>query len=490
MAEVRKAACIGAGVIGAGWAARLLWHGIDVAVFDPHPEAERRCRAVVDQAEQSLLALHGARPGRAGRLTFATSLREAVADAGLVQESAPEREDVKRTILAEIDAAAPADALVGSSTSGLLPSRLQAEMARPGRFLVSHPFNPVYLLPLVELCAGGRTDPATVARAGELYAAVGMKPLVVRKEIDGFVADRLLEALWREALWLVNDDVATVAEVDDAVRYGAGLRWALMGTFQAYRIAGGEEGMRHFMAQFGPALQWPWTKLTDVPELTVDLLDKIAGQSDAQAEGRSVRDLERERDAGLVAILKGLRAEGLAAGALLPPEAPAADAALPAPDLDAPSPLALLRRRVPDEAGDYNGHMTEAWYLRLFAEAGDALLAAIGLDAAVLAGGESFFTAETHLMHLGEVRCGETVLVTTQVLGADGKRLHAFHRMWRGDDLVATAEQLYLHVDTHAGKVRPAEGAILEAMTRLAAAHAGLDRPESAGRSIASVPRR
>ncbi len=141
-----------------------------------------------------------------------------------------------------------------------------------------------------------------------------MRPLHVRKEIDGFVADRLLEAIWREALWLVNDGVATVEEVDDAIRFGAGLRWSFMGTFQTYRIAGGEGGMRHFMAQFGPALQWPWTKLMDVPELTDDLLDRIAQQSDDQVGDVGVRDLERLRDTCLVAVMQGLRSVPYAAG--------------------------------------------------------------------------------------------------------------------------------------------------------------------------------
>ncbi len=140
-------------------------------------------------------------------------------------------------------------------------------MRRPERFLVAHPFNPVYLLPLVEIVGGERTSEESLSRAIAFYESVGMRPLRVRSEIDGFVADRLLEALWREALWLVEDEVATVEEIDDAIRFGPGLRWAQMGTFLTYRIAGGEEGMHHFLEQFGPALQWPWTKLMDVPEL-------------------------------------------------------------------------------------------------------------------------------------------------------------------------------------------------------------------------------
>ena len=178
-----------------------------------------------------------------------------------MQESLPEREDLKRQVLAEIDRATAPDVIIGSSTSGLLPSRLQSEMEHPERLVVGHPFNPVYLLPLVEICGGEMTDPATKTRAATFYSRIGMKPLHVRKEIDGFIADRLLEALWREALWLVNDGVATTEEIDDAIRYGAGLRWSFMGTFLIYRMAGGEAGMRHFLAQFGPALKLPWTRL-------------------------------------------------------------------------------------------------------------------------------------------------------------------------------------------------------------------------------------
>ena len=487
MTKIQRAACVGAGVIGAGWVARYIRNGIDVAVYDPHPEAERTCRDVLATAEASLDRLMGGPPPSRGRVTFTATLSEAVGDADIVQESAPETEATKREILAEIDRYSPAATPIGSSTSGLLPSRLQADMARPERFLVTHPFNPVYLLPLVELCGGERTDPQVVERTRSIYDAIGMRPLVVRKEIDGFVADRLLEALWREALWLVHDDVATVAEVDDAVRYAAGLRWALMGSFQAYRIAGGEAGMRHFMAQFGPALQWPWTKLMDVPELTDAFVDKIAEQSDAQAAGRSIRELERERDAGLIAMLHALRDEDLAAGSVLRRHEARLGAPQRArPDLDASAPLHLLDARVPAAAVDYNGHMTESHYVKLFGDAGDALFAALGLDDTALAAGESFFTAESHIMHLQQVALGEPLYVTTQVLAADDKRIHAFHRMHRPADagVVATAEQMYLHVDTERERVAPASGTIRANMARLADAHAALALPETAGRAV------
>ena len=317
---IERAACIGGGVIGAGWAARFVLNGIDAALYDPAPDAEDRARATLANAERAFERLFGAERPAPGTLHIAGSVAGAVAGAGLVQESVPERLDLKQAVLAEIDAAAPADAVIASSTSGLLPSDMQRDLNRPGRMLVGHPFNPVYLLPLVELVAGQDTEPAAVGRAAAFYAAVGMKPVVVRREIDAFIGDRLQEALWREALWLVRDGVATVAEVDDVIRYSFGLRWAQMGIFQTYRLAGGEAGMRHFLEQFGPCLAWPWSRLTDVPDLDDALIETVAGQSDDQAAGRSVRALERIRDDNLIAILEALAGRGDAgwgAGALL-----------------------------------------------------------------------------------------------------------------------------------------------------------------------------
>lgn len=310
-------ALVGGGVIGGGWAARFLLAGVDVRLFDPDPAAGRKLGEILENARVAVRAVtEGPLPAE-GSWVLADTVAEAVSDVDLVQESAPERVEMKRALLAEISEAARPDAVIATSTSGLLPSLLQSDMVRPGRLVVGHPFNPVYLLPLVEVCAGEQTDPDAVERASEVYRSVGMRPLHVRREIDGFVADRLLEALWREALWLVNDGVATVEDIDDAIRFGAGLRFASMGTMLTYRIAGGEGGMRHFMSQFGPALQWPWTKLTDVPELTDDLLDRLAAQSDAQADGASVRELERLRDNCLVAVLRGLRDVPYGAGEVL-----------------------------------------------------------------------------------------------------------------------------------------------------------------------------
>ena len=190
-------------------------------------------------------------------------------------------------------------------------------MVNPERFVVGHPFNPVYLMPLVEICGGDLTSQATKERAREVYTQIGMRPLMLSKEIDGFVADRLMEALWREALWMVNDGIATAEEIDDAMRFGPGLLWSFMGTFLVYRIAGGEAGMRHFMAQFGPSLKWPWTKLMDVPELDDVLLEKIVSQSDDQAGTATIRELEALRDDCLVSVFQGLRNQNYGAGQVL-----------------------------------------------------------------------------------------------------------------------------------------------------------------------------
>jgi carnitine 3-dehydrogenase len=307
---------VGGGVIGAGWAARFLLEGHDVAVFDPDPEIARKLDATLANARRARARLFPGLPPTEGRLTIAGSVAAAVAGAGFIQESLPEREDLKQAALVEIEAAAAEAAIIASSTSGLLPTRLQAGMKNPERFVVGHPFNPVYLLPLVEICGGEKTSAATKEAAIALYRSVGMRPLHVRKEIDGFIADRLLEALWREALWLVNDGIATTEEIDDAIRFGAGLRWSFMGTFLIYRMAGGEAGMRHFLAQFGPALKLPWTKL-EAPELTDALIDRVSAQSDDQAAGASIRELEARRDECLVAVLAALRGADFGAGAVV-----------------------------------------------------------------------------------------------------------------------------------------------------------------------------
>ena len=314
---ITNIAVIGIGLIGGGWVARFLENGIDVAVFDPAPDVKRKIEFILQNATIATQELYEHPRPKGGKLSFCASIEDAVTNADLVVEAVPERLDLKKSVYRQIEVAAPIDTLITSSTSGLLPTDLQSDMQNPERMLVAHPFNPVYLLPLVELVGGKKTSDKAIQRAKQFYQSIAMRPLHVRKEIEAFIADRFLEAVWREALWLVKDGVATTEEIDDAIRFGFGLRWAQMGLFETYRLAGGEAGMSHFIAQFGPCLKWPWTKLMDVPELTDELVETIASQSDKQSGHHTIGELERIRDNNLVGILKALKANNWGAGETL-----------------------------------------------------------------------------------------------------------------------------------------------------------------------------
>lgn len=304
--EIKTFAALGSGVIGSGWVARALAHGLDVIAWDPAPGAEQALRKRIANAWPAL-EKQGLAPGAAqDRLRFVSTIEECVRDADFIQESAPERLDLKLDLHAKISAAAKPNAIIGSSTSGLLPSEFYESATHPERCVVGHPFNPVYLLPLVEIVGGQHTAPEAIETAKTIYTALGMRPLHVRKEVPGFIADRLLEALWREALHLVNDGVASTGEIDDAIRFGAGLRWSFMGTFLTYTLAGGDAGMRHFMAQFGPALKLPWTYLP-APELTDKLIDDVVEGTSEQLGDRSIAALERYRDDTLLAVLDAVK---------------------------------------------------------------------------------------------------------------------------------------------------------------------------------------
>jgi len=309
----RQAAVVGCGVIGAAWACRLLLNGVDVAISDPSPNAEQILTEVLANAVAAYDDL-GLPTDKQGTWRIADTVADAVAGADFIQESVPERPDIKAAVLAEIEAAAPTDAIIGSSTSGIKPSTMQQGMIHPERLVVGHPYNPVYLLPVVEVVGGEHTPIDTIRKAQGIYAGIGMKPVHVRVEIDAFVGDRLLEAVWREALWLVNDGVATTQEIDDIMTHGFGLRWAQMGLFETYRVAGGAGGFRHFIEQFGPTLEWPWTKLMDTPDFTPELVDKLVEQSDEQSGMHTIRDLERTRDQNVVGFLKVLEENQWGAG--------------------------------------------------------------------------------------------------------------------------------------------------------------------------------
>ena len=463
----KVAAVIGGGVIGGGWAARFALMGWEVRVFDPDPEAERKIGEVMANAERVLPMLYEVPMPARGEVRFVGSVAEAVAGADWVQESVPERLDIKHRVLAEAQAACPAEAVIGSSTSGFKPSELQEGATRPDQIMVTHPFNPVYLLPLVELVPGAASD-AHVARAKDVLTGLGMYPLHVRAEIDAHIADRFLEAVWREALWLVKDGIATTEEIDNAIRYGFGLRWAQMGLFETYRVAGGEAGMRHFMAQFGPCLEWPWTKLMDVPEFTDELVDLIADQSDAQSGAMSIRELERLRDNNLVAILRALKQQEAAAGQLIK----AHDDALRAPLGDA-VPLVTVRRKVPVDWTDMNGHMNEGRYGQLFSDASEELMTHVGADRAYVEAGNSYFTAETTVKYLKETHAGEDIAVTTRVVLGEGKKLRLWHEMCRASDgtVLATCDQFLLHVSLETRRSCPPLPGVLKAVERVAMQH-------------------
>ena len=489
----KTAAIIGGGVIGGGWAARFLLNGWDVRVFDPDPEVERKFEEVFANARRSMPGLVDVALPAEGRLSFHSEMADVVAGASWIQESVSERLELKHKVFQTLQAHCATDAVIGSSTSGFKPSELQEGALRPEQIMVVHPFNPVYLMPLIELVPSEVSDPALVQQAKDVITSLGMFPLHVRKEIDAHIADRFLEAVWREALWLVKDGVATTEEIDNAIRYGFGIRWGQMGLFDTYRTAGGEAGMRHFMAQFGPALKWPWTKLMDVPEFTDELVELIAGQSDEQSGHMSISDMLRIRDNNLVSMIRALKGQDFGAGALMNVhENSLRDGTVLAArvaDLDDVSqPLVTVRRAVPLDWTDYNGHMNEAKYLQAFGDATDRFMEMIGCDAEYIATGGSYFTAETHIRHVDEAHAGALIEVRTQVLMGAGKKMHLWHEMYEGERLLATGEHFLLHVSLKDRRPCDPSDVIVAALERVATAHAKMPVPDGAGRAVGQRP--
>ncbi|MDD9851001.1 MAG: L-carnitine dehydrogenase [Gammaproteobacteria bacterium] len=314
-AAIQTVGIAGCGVIGAGWTARCLAHGLDVIAWDPAADAEAGLREAVDNAWPAVTRLGLSAGASRERLRFAPDLAAMCRAADFIQECAPEREDLKRELHAQMDALADRRTVIASSTSGLLPSNFQAGCRHPQRIVVGHPFNPVYLLPLVEVLGGRQTAAAHVEEAVNFYRSIGMHPLRVRAEVPGFLSDRLQEALWREALHLVNEGAATTEELDAAITYGPGLRWALWGVCMIFHLAGGAGGMRHTLRHFDPQL-FPWSKLPP-PPMGEKLIETMADGGAQQTAGRSLRELEQRRDNCLVAILEALAAENAGAGKVL-----------------------------------------------------------------------------------------------------------------------------------------------------------------------------
>ena len=299
-------AVIGTGVIGTGWIIRFLFNKKKVKVFDPSKKQKKFLLNEIKRTSKALERFYAKKINLEKQLFFCNSVQEAVKNVGLIQENAPENEKLKTKVIKDISLSAPKSAIIASSSSGLLPSKIQAQAQNPERVLIAHPFNPVYLLPLVELVPGKKTTKANILKANRFYSKIGMKTLTLKKELPGYLSDRLQESMWRESLHIINEGYASTKDLDDAIIYGPGLRWSLMGTFLTFHLAGGESGMKHMLEQFGPALKLPWTKLK-APKLTDNLKTKIIQGTKIQSKNKSIKNLSNLRDNFLIDLQKLLK---------------------------------------------------------------------------------------------------------------------------------------------------------------------------------------
>ncbi|MET3368446.1 UNVERIFIED_CONTAM: carnitine 3-dehydrogenase [Jeotgalibacillus campisalis] len=307
MNDVDTVACVGIGTIGGGWAAYFLAQGYRVKAWDPSPDAESKLRRLIDAAWPALTKLGLAPHASKDNFTVHSDLAEAVDGAGFVQESAPEVLDLKRSLLARIDSVTAQDVVIASSTSGYGMTEMATEAANPARLVVGHPFNPPYLIPLVEVVGGENSSADAVKWAAAWYEHIGKSVISMDREVPGFIANRLQEALWREALHMVDKGEATVEQIDLAITDGPGLRWPIQGPMLTFHLAGGEGGMAHMLDHFGPSLKSPWTRL-DAPELTPQLRDAVIAGCDEELAGRSFLELVAERDEAIIAIRNAVAA--------------------------------------------------------------------------------------------------------------------------------------------------------------------------------------
>ena len=301
--EIRNVTIVGTGVIGASWAALYLARGLNVTATDPAPNAEANLRKYIDAAWKDLTVIGLSPNASRDHLKFTTDLKQALKDADLVQENGPERQEFKIKLFADMDAATPLDSIIASSSSGLTMSVMQSACKHPERCVIGHPFNPPHVVPLVEVVAGEKTSPETVQRAIAFYASIGKKPIHVRKEVVGHVANRLQAALYREVVYLIEQGVLDVADSDVAVSWGPGLRWGLMGPNLLFHLGGGPGGIHHFMEQFtGPLSTW-WKDLGTITEFSPQVKQTIIDGVQKEAGNRSIEELERERDVMLLELL-------------------------------------------------------------------------------------------------------------------------------------------------------------------------------------------
>jgi len=301
--SINNIAVIGIGVIGTGWIIRFLYNKKKIKVYDPNVEQKKILLKEIKRVEPALKKIYKKKINLSKQLEFSKSLKDAVENVDLIQENAPENETLKKNLIKEISEYSKTNSIIASSSSGLLPSKIQSKCKNPKRLIIAHPFNPVYLLPLVELVAGKKTDKKFINKANIFYSNIGMKTLILKKELPGYLSDRLQESMWRESLHIINEGYATTQDLDDAIIYGPGLRWSLMGTFLTFHLAGGKKGMAHMLEQFGPALKLPWTKLK-APKLNQKLRKRIIDGTKVQAKNRSIENLSNLRDNFLIDLQK------------------------------------------------------------------------------------------------------------------------------------------------------------------------------------------
>ncbi len=465
---MRRVGVIGTGVIGGGWAAHFLRMGLDVVAFDPAPGAEDRLRRLRRRRVADARASRAARRRRPVAPPLRDRPRRATAGTEFIQESTREDGPTKIRILAEIDAAADPATVIASSTSGFSMTMLQQDAVHAERLVVGHPFNPPYLIPLVEVVGGERTDPAVVDWTVAFYTHVGKYGLKMTKELPGFLGNRLQEAIWREALHMVAAGEATVEEIDASITYGPGLRWALMGPCLTFHLAGGQGGMGYMLDHFGAALLEPWTRL-EAPELTPELRERMVEGCLREAAGRSIPELERERDEFLVELL-ALRARS--------------DTRDASGNVTA---LVTSGTRVLPEWIDYNGHLMDGYYFVAFSDATEAVLAALGFGQAYRERtGCTIYTVEGHLTFRREVSLDTVLSVATQVVDHDAKRIHVVHDMTDAatGERLATAELMFIHVDQSSGKVVPMPAAQARAGRCDGRRACGFGAPAGVGRRI------
>jgi len=300
---IDKIAIIGTGVIGSGWTLRLLAKKKEIYVFEPSIKQKKFLLDEIKRTTKSLKNFYKISTISTKKLYFKKTIRDAVKDVDLIQENVPENEKIKKKIVKEISKWSKPNAIIASSSSGLLPSRIQSACKNPARFIIAHPFNPVYLLPLVEIVKGEKTKLDFLKKSEIFYRSLGMIPLIVKKEVEGYLSDRLQESMWRESLHIINENIASTDDLDKAIIHGPGLRWSLMGTFLTFHLAGGKKGMRHMLNQFGPSLKLPWTKLK-APKLTKKLSNRIIKGTKKQSKGKSIKELTTIRDNFLIDLLK------------------------------------------------------------------------------------------------------------------------------------------------------------------------------------------